>query len=424
MRSRSHEAGIGRDRVERSVGWQPQALAAPIGPRTVAAERLAAADAEKRQDWDVALQHYEDIYDSLPTDESQRGWLRGKFAELRPRVTPNSDPAKAGVWKIQVFVFRTLDFTWQDASGATRHASQRYSDEEIQQFRSDLRAFADRVWRYTAGNLRMDGVVQVIDEPLTRLDGTDAFWPGPDACMPHLSALQPGEVDTIMVFVKTSGDQEPSDPIPLALLGGTLGVSPGTKNATYIGFNWGAGQCDNEPRGEAMLHEWLHSAQWALEDYQGYPPGLMVTSDGGRMEGEMGGDACYRRQPSESSWMNFYEHIMRDHATRRMSHELSVRQPPRNVWTNLFCRDFLVLGPLSTAGKPNCGLDEPFLDETARSVGPADGSGRMHLAAGLVRGPIPGSDQGSGRPARASGLPGTRRPLALPPASPVPHRLG
>jgi hypothetical protein len=60
----------------------------------------------------------------------------------------------------------------------------------------------------------------------------------------------------------------------------------------------------------------------------------MFTSDGGRMDGEQGGDLCYRRQPAEKSWMRFYSHLMRSHVTRRMWRELSVTRPPENVWRN------------------------------------------------------------------------------------------
>ena len=53
----------------------------------------------------------------------------------------------------------------------------------------------------------------------------------------------------------------------------------------------------------------------------------MFTSDGGRRDGEEGGDPCYRRQPDETSWMGFYEHLMRHHVTRRMWRELSLNRP-------------------------------------------------------------------------------------------------
>ena len=122
--------------------------------------------------------------------------------------------------------------------------------------------------------------------------------------------------------------------MPQMLLGGAIGVAdPLTKGATYIGFNWGSGTAANEPDGEPMLHEWLHSAQWALEEHQGYPPGSDVHAPtAGKMEGEPGGDPCYRRRTEENTWMRFYQHIMRDHVTRRMWRELSPRRSPSNVW--------------------------------------------------------------------------------------------
>ena len=64
------------------------------------AERAAAVKAEQASDWDSALLHYENIYDSTPTTPEQRVELRHKFEELHPKVKPNTDPAKAGLYKI------------------------------------------------------------------------------------------------------------------------------------------------------------------------------------------------------------------------------------------------------------------------------------------------------------------------------------
>ncbi len=335
----------------------------------------AAGKAEQSGDFGAALLAYETLYDSTATDEPKRAELRAKFASLRPKVSPNTDPEKAGTWKVRAFAFRELDFTWKDKQGNERRAQHRYRADEIERLRRSLAGFAERVWQFTDGQLRIDWTLNVIERPLTRLDGDDSFWPGPDACMPHLADLKPGEVDTIMVFTKVWGDPnrgETGREVPQMLLGGALGViGDVTKGATYIGFNWGSGAVENEPEGEPMLHEWLHSAQWALEDYQAYPRGLMFTSDGGRMEDESGGDLCYRRKKSESSWMGFYEHLMRTHVTRRMWRELSIRRPADNVWIRAYCRSFLVLGPFDATGKPNMGLDFGFIDEDVHSVTPS-----------------------------------------------------
>lgn len=325
----------------------------------------------------ATLLRHETVYDSTVTDETRRTELRAQFAALRPKVAPNRDPQKAGVWKVWAFAFRELDFAWTDANDTRHHAKHRYRDDEIDRLRRSLAGFAGRVWNYTDGHLRIDWELEVIDTPLTRLDGEHSFWPGPDACMPHLTGLKTGETDTIMVFAKAWGDpnkDKPSEGVPEMLLGGALGATDFTRNATYIGFNWGSGAVENEPDGEPMLHEWLHSAQWALENFQGYPRGLMFTSDGGRMEGEEGGDPCYRRKPGEPSWMGFYQHLMRDHVTRRMWRELTLRRRPDNVWIDTYCRSFLVLGPFDAAGRPDLGLDFPFIDEAKVDASPAPGT--------------------------------------------------
>jgi len=313
-------------------------VSAPGAPATTSASAPPGpgAAAEARQDWSTALSYYEHIYDSTRTDDATRSRLRTKFAELRPKVPPNTDPAKAGVWKVRAYVFRELDFTWKDKSGKEVRSQHRYRKEELDRIQRGMAAFAKRIWDFSDGNLRIEWTLKIIEQPLTKLDGEDSFWPGPDSCMPFFTDLKPGQVDTIMVFAKAWGDKDKGDTgieVPQMLLGGTFGsLGALTKDATYIGFNWGSGTANNEPDGEPMVHEWLHAAQWGLEDYQGYPSGLMFTSDGGRMEGEEGGDPCYRRRKEETSWMRFYQHLMRDHVTRRMWRELSVTRPATNVW--------------------------------------------------------------------------------------------
>ncbi|HOP79056.1 MAG TPA: hypothetical protein PLZ21_00670 [Armatimonadota bacterium] len=329
-------------------------------------ERTAAVEAEKRADYDSALLHYENIFDSCITDATLRAELREKFKALRPKVLPNTDPANAGVWKSRAYIFRTLDFTWKDKEGKDHHATYTFRDDEIEAIKAAMQGFADRVWKHSWGNLRIEYDVKVIDEPLTSLDGEDSFWPGPGSCMKYFDDLKYGEVDNIFVYAKVRGDKdkgEESEEIPLMLLAGALGVYSDTKGAAYIGCNSGGGWC-MDPSGEVQWHEWLHSVQWTLEVHQCYPPGLMASSDSGRKEGQTGGDPCFRLKESEKNWLPFYVHIMEEHATRKMWRELSIRNKPNNPWLSLYCQNFLVCGPFDIKDKPNQGLDIPFIDET------------------------------------------------------------
>ena len=54
-------------------------------PIDAKAEREAAAKAEQAGDWDAALLHYENVYDSTPCTPEEYVQLRRKFEELRPK---------------------------------------------------------------------------------------------------------------------------------------------------------------------------------------------------------------------------------------------------------------------------------------------------------------------------------------------------
>ncbi len=347
-------------------------LAGPLAAQPfldASVERAAAVDSEKKGDWNTALLHYENIFDSTITDDAARTNLRLKMKDLKAKITPNDDPEQAGVWKVQVYIFRTLDFSWKDKDGKAHHAVYKFRDDEIDAIRSAMDGFNEAVWRNSQGNLRISYDIKVIEKPLTKLDGDYSFWPGPSSCMPYFTDFKPGDADSLFVYAKIRGDKdEKNEDIPLSLLAGTLGVLSDTKGATYIGFNTGGGWCE-DASGEVQWHEWLHAAQWALEAYQGYPAGLMASSDSGRTEGESGGDPCFRKKPEEKNWMPFYVHIMNEHATRKMWRELSVTNTPNNPWLSQYCRSLEVCGPFYVKDKPDQGLEQAFINETDAANG-------------------------------------------------------
>ena len=341
--------------------WIPEAEGRATN---LTSKAFTVSEAEKKQDWDAALLEYENAYDSKGADEFLRSALRKKFAELLPKVQPNRDPAKAGVWKVKAYAFRELDYRWTDKEGKNRRAQWKMREDEIGSIRTALGAFTDRVWEYTSGSLRIDWTLEVIDTPLAKLDGDGSFWPGPGACLPYLAKLQPGEADTIMVYAKVQGGKdEPGDAVPMAFLGGSLGVQNETKGAAYIGFNTGGDLIAYESPGEAELHEWLHNVKWTLEEQQLYPAGLLFTADGGRVEGELGGDYCYRKPKDEKGWLGYYRHLMQTHVTRRMWRELSLRNVPNTVWINQYVHHVAWLGTFPAEGKPDWGINEAFIDE-------------------------------------------------------------
>lgn len=341
------------------------AFAAPVQVPDADKERAAAVEAMKKGDLDGSVLHYENILDSTKTDQLTRIQLRSKIAEYKPLIAPNTDPAKAGVWKCKAFVIRTLDYKYKDKEGREHHAIHTFTNEEIEGFRSAMKGFQDLVWKFTAGNLRIEWDLQVLERTITTLsyDETWGYCPWATMTMPVVTdQLKYGEADTVMVYVKMwKGKGETSESVPCRFLADCSGVQPCTKGSTYIIFNSDGAQC-GDPSGETQLHEWLHAVDMAMSWVHNYPKegSMDWTSDGGDYEISSG---CYKLQPTEKGWMPVYLHQMRDHVTRKMWRECSIFQKADNVWLNDYVRDYLVLGSFSGEGKPLGGLNQSFIDE-------------------------------------------------------------
>jgi len=130
-------------------------LLSPASPSEPAVDLQTAQAAEQREDWSAALAAYEYVYDSTNTDESTRKMLRQKFALLRSKVPPNQKACAWGCLEGRAFVFRELDFSWQDKQAGNNHARYRYRDDELERIRRGLKGFADRVWEFSDGSLRI-----------------------------------------------------------------------------------------------------------------------------------------------------------------------------------------------------------------------------------------------------------------------------
>lgn len=314
------------------------AAATDVDPK---AEREAAVAAEQAGKWDAALQHYENIYDSTPATPPERVELRHKFEELRPKVAPNADPAKAAVYKVRSYVFRTT---------AVGSVTNRYNDKQIEDVKKATAAFAAELWKASLGTLRVEWDAVVIDAPLTQVAGC----PDPGNCTPYFTDLKTNEMDFVMAYAITKG-------LPLNCWASTWG--PACKGAMYTGFNDG-GDGGTGGDGEVQIHEWIHALQMTLEGVQIYPAGLAVNPDSG-----IGncGEKCWQPKPNEGTLYNWYRHMLTAHITRRMWRDLPVRSPANNAWVNYLnrCSEFLVIGPFSTADKGSNALDFAYIDEAA-----------------------------------------------------------
>ena len=231
-------------------------LARAAAPLDAPAERAAAVKAEQSGDWDAALLHYENIYDSTLCTPEEYVQLRRKFEELQPKVKPNDDPAKAAVYHIRAFAFRTI------------HVGDRkntYNDKQLQDFEKVGPAWASEVWKASQGQCRLDCKAMVIDKPLTKFGG----FPAPYDCIPYFDALQPGEADYVTAYILSSG-------FACSCWAGTYGSV--CKGAAYGGFNDGGdgGTCGNA---EVQIHEWIHGLEMTLKWHHLYPNAIFPNPD-------------------------------------------------------------------------------------------------------------------------------------------------
>ncbi|MCY2930965.1 MAG: hypothetical protein NTV86_16050 [Planctomycetota bacterium] len=323
-----------------------QSAPAATGADPAAVERAAAVKAEQAKDWDAALLHYETIYDSTPTTPEQRVELRHKFEELRPKVKPNGDLAKASLYKARTYVFRKTEI------GAVKH---QYTDKQIEDIRNATRAWAREIVLASMGNIRVMSDVVVIDKPLTKMEGC----PDPDNCVPHFTDLEPGDLDFVMGYALTGG-------LPTSCWAATWGVA--CKGAIYSGFNDG-GDGRTGGDGEVQVHEWMHGLQTMIDEHQMYPRGLVVNPDSGI--GNCGKN-CWQPKEGKGSLYDWYRHMLCAHVTRKMWRGVTVLRGPDNVWFNALnlCPRYLVVGGFEAAGRANHGLDYAYVDEP--TVKPVD----------------------------------------------------
>lgn len=335
-------------------GW----AAAAVDAR---AEREAALKAEQAGDWDSALLHYENVYDSTPTTAKEQRELRRKFSDLRPKIKPNKDKNKAGVCTVRVYVFRTVDAR-AVVDGKEITVKNAYTDGDIKQINGAVAALCDTVWTHTMGNLILVPETIVIDKPFTNV----VYWPEEGVCRRYLPAKM-SPVDFTMVFANMKG-------APFELH---------RDWTSYSGFDWRGG--DPKADLECLLRAWLKGAQAILEEEnQFYPVGLMPNTDAKgecllRPCGGNCGPECFQpASKDKDSSLAWYLHILDTHATRKMWRELSLTKPVDNVWTARFgfCRKFLLLGPFDCAGGKTPPMDTAFIDEanTAPAAGAAAGA--------------------------------------------------
>ena len=285
-------------------------------------------------------------------------------------------------WRTRMFIVRAIDAEWREKDGAPmRRSKVRFTDEQVEAFRRVADAFADHVRVYSGGRARLDATVKVLDEPLTRLDGSgDMVHPWMDAVAPVIFAhARPEDVDSVMLFW-------PAGDIPHKNVWGLTGY-PAFDGAGYSWVTYLGGAIDERVYAEVAFHEWLHQLEFTRGAMLGYP-GLPTLHDGER--------CGYVADAGHPGWMTWYRDFSTTYMTPAMWSKHVPRRPPagsRPSFEGGFVREWLVAGPYPNAG--GAGLDVRRFDEASSlpEAGEAAGNRRwqrvetgrdvLDLAAGL-----------------------------------------
>jgi hypothetical protein len=350
--------------VVAAVGWacaRQCAYAQPAQFLDPVAEYKQAYEAEQKGDFETALLHWENLIDSCDIDAAMRLHVVGHVRAIRPKVAVDPKKEPSNTWTCLVLVYRNLDFEWTDKAGNKHHIATTMSDDDVKAVREGMDNFAKHVIELSSRELRINYRLEVVDRTITNLVGENAFWFAPAEAAKDMAGVENAAYDTVFAFTKfQQGEKSPS--IPGAFGGGSLGADAGPKSCGYINIPlWAGGLKPGARDGEIELHEWLHNVDWAFTAVQGYPDDICPTPDGGRVEGDFGGDPDYRRPRDYPKWMPYYEHMMRDHVTRRMWRGASMHRVPRTPWTGRTVSEWLVLGPFEKTGGKTFGT--AFINE-------------------------------------------------------------
>ena len=333
-----------------------------------AAEYKQAYEAEQKGDFVAALQHWENLIDSCDIEPAMRLHVVDRVRAIRPKVAVDPKKEPSNTWSCLALVYRSIEFEWTDKAGEKHRVATTMSDDDVKAVREGMDNYAKHVLELSSRELGITYELRVVDRKVTELVGEDSFWLSPQEAEKDMKDDGMAAYDTVFAFSRFQQEKDgPGIPSPFAA--GALGADAGPKGCGYINvILWPDGLKAGVRDGEIELHEWLHHVDWALTAVQGYPDDICPTSDGGRVEGDFGGDADYRCPKDHPNWMPFYEHIMRDHVTRRMWRSASMHRVPTTPWTGRTVSEWLVLGPFEKVdGKT---FDTAFIDEETTAPQP------------------------------------------------------
>ncbi|MDR0391057.1 MAG: hypothetical protein LBH59_04050 [Planctomycetaceae bacterium] len=275
-----------------------------------------------------ALTLWERVLDRTTCTEEQRSEARTHIKNLRPRVQSNTDPKKAKIWNVLVFIYKEVKAERKDKDGKVTNYHKVFTESDLTTIGKELAGFRDLVFDWSSGVLLLDFNVVFVNDPITNVDAVFSHNGFPirpqEVGIEYKKHSAEKKYDTVIAYVKCHGGEGANLRCPFtAAMYGRLGQLNG---AGYMMVPWSTSYpYRGELFGEMELHEWLHQVDDIVHHYLGYPHGTTRSSDDGRGAGDNrpNGEDEYKRPKDCRTWSYFYKHLMTEHLTRQIWSELT-----------------------------------------------------------------------------------------------------
>ncbi len=263
--------------------------------------------AEREKDWEDALDSWERVLDACPSTPEEREEARRRAAPLREKVDV---PVAPHQWKLLAVLVQRTEVEWTGDDGRDAVLRAELSDENQEQVREALASLEKRVSEWTSGRVQLVWRLELVGETQRQFEpvrGKPPFHSTPGTLGPASEAARRGEqFDSVFVYVKTQ-EHADGDALPLREEVQSLDPSQGPQGAFWTDL---AIRVQHDPSGEVELREWLGQVQWRLRNRRGFPKDLLPPLEGP--------DPDFEARPGERSALRYFQHLMRDHVTRRV----------------------------------------------------------------------------------------------------------
>ncbi len=333
---------------------QPPAVAPPAPPPPPdlspaveleigrAADLSRAARALEASDPARALETWERVLDSTQATLDELLEARRRVRALHARVPPNTDPRKAGVWRARVLVFPRTVLWKPDGAGSWDCP---LLPEDRKSIEASRASFERLVLELSRGWLRLELEVVESTDTVTELSGLGVgpFMPWSQILPADATrGIEAGKYDAVVAYVPM-GPRQGGIPRLTSTMASDWFDRPGAACYGVLPIFERDDELVNQP-GALELNMLVHMLRSSFEDAHGWPTGLFPRPDGYYEAYPECPDECWSRKGHVSPRLEFFRHVLCEHATPRMLRAATIRAHAANPWNGADLRAFRVKG--------------------------------------------------------------------------------